>query len=407
MTDARCPPGSEGGAVLAGGCVVGMLLLPLRHTSSVQLNLFVSVDALYLWLCQQPLDPRTATIHSMLPPPLPELKMEQEQQHVMSTVDRSLVIARVGSSWASAVILSAEGHILTNAHLLRPHLDIPAAENKPPPSTKLPDFFTTDIDDAPSDTLNVDPFNVKFKYNDTVMVRLQQHHCCSPNTANTSSSYSAEEGSRWVRCQVLYFSTGPWDVCLLKANVDAPLIPAKLSRAKPERGQPVFVVGHALFGPPANLLATVSRGVLSRVAFLPLAGSPVPVLLQTDAAVHSGNSGGFLADDKGSLLGLVTSNVKHTWQPLLLSEASPSSSSSSVTQHPLLNFSIPASQLEPVFRFCESGDRALLSEFNRPNEAVAKLWRLEENNPRPAPVLRTSDKYKEVLQRVSEQQSKL
>ena len=53
--------------------------------------------------------------------------------------------------------------------------------------------------------------------------------------------------------------------------------------------------------------------------------------------VHSGNSGGLLVDERGRMVGLVTSNVKHTWQPPFALEGDlPQSSVATIV--PPLNF---------------------------------------------------------------------
>lgn len=208
---------------------------------------------------------------------------------------------------------------------------------------------------------------------------------------------------------MIFVCTGAWDVCLLHAKLPpnvrlCPLARPPLSPALyPARS--VFVMGHALFGPPANLRPTVTAGVLSRVVYLPKKdrtslGDEQPVLLQTDAAVHSGNSGGLLAGTDGEWLGLVTSNVKHSWQP---PPTEPPAPSKATTVIPHLNLSIPARRLLPLFDYCRTQDVAALHALNRPNPVVVKVWTLEDLNPPPEPVLREGPKYLQVLRMIREQ----
>ena len=65
-------------------------------------------------------------------------------------------------------------------------------------------------------------------------------------------------------------------------------------------GQTVYAVGN-----PYNLGTSVSRGILSATGrnF----GNPYLDIIQTDAAINKGNSGGALVNDRGQLIGLSTS----------------------------------------------------------------------------------------------------
>ena len=65
-------------------------------------------------------------------------------------------------------------------------------------------------------------------------------------------------------------------------------------------GQTVYAVGN-----PYNLGTSVSRGILSATGrnF----GNPYLDIIQTDAAINKGNSGGALVNDRGELIGLSTS----------------------------------------------------------------------------------------------------
>ena len=70
----------------------------------------------------------------------------------------------------------------------------------------------------------------------------------------------------------------------------------------PEVGSDVYVIGH-----PVGLGWTVTRGVVSATRKAGEAG-PTP-LIQTDAAISPGNSGGPLLDRDGRLLGVVSSKL--------------------------------------------------------------------------------------------------
>lgn len=97
------------------------------------------------------------------------------------------------------------------------------------------------------------------------------------------------------------------DIALLEVD-GGRLTPAPRGRSRDLRaGQIALAIGNAL-GLPGN--PTVSLGVVSAVN-RPLPGSDFVLegLLQTDAAVNPGNSGGPLADLRGSVIGINTAVV--------------------------------------------------------------------------------------------------
>jgi hypothetical protein len=77
-------------------------------------------------------------------------------------------------------------------------------------------------------------------------------------------------------------------------------------------GAPVAAYGHALYGNHwKQRRPSLSVGNLSKVVAL----HGRPAMLQSSAAVHGGNSGGMLLNPEGTVLGMVTSNVRHTPPP--------------------------------------------------------------------------------------------
>lgn len=86
------------------------------------------------------------------------------------------------------------------------------------------------------------------------------------------------------------------DVALLRAP-GAVLAPLAFRDHRPAVGETVLALGN-----PFGLGITASRGIVS--ALPDAIGNP---LLQTDAAVNAGNSGGPLLDRYGRVLGMVTS----------------------------------------------------------------------------------------------------
>lgn len=72
-------------------------------------------------------------------------------------------------------------------------------------------------------------------------------------------------------------------------------------------GDPAFVIGH-----PFGLAGSLSTGVISgldRAMTAPNLSQPITGLIQFDAAVNPGNSGGPLVDQRGDVVGIVTGLV--------------------------------------------------------------------------------------------------
>ena len=104
------------------------------------------------------------------------------------------------------------------------------------------------------------------------------------------------------------------DIAVLRpANVPANLVPATLG--DPGRlaiGAPAFVIGH-----PFGLTGSLSAGVVSgldRSMSAPGLAAPLTGLIQFDAAVNPGNSGGPLVDSNGEVVGIVTGLVNPAGQ---------------------------------------------------------------------------------------------
>ena len=373
LTDCRCLPGSEGGPVVLSThpskavLLAGLVTLPLHLTnllSPVLLNNVVSAEAVWLWLHQ---DERTVPhphFHSLVSSPTVAVvspvtsstafaspcsstlspvsfpsKAALSSSLSLSSVsasrvsvdgmiqraDRSLAIARVRSSWASAIVLTADGYIATNAHLLAPfHLSTGSATTEPAVSSSS------------------QPQSAQ------VLVSLPASIGLSPRSR------------RWYKASVVYVCRSPWDLALLKINPTSPLTPVALPlpSTEPARpGDPVYVLGHALFSPSSMLLPTLTRGVLSQCVSMAASSTSSaapersPILLQTDSAVHNGNSGGLLLSRTGLCLGMITSNVQHTALPTAPDSPTPASppsttaSSTSSVIIPQLNLSIPAAVL--------------------------------------------------------------
>ena len=104
------------------------------------------------------------------------------------------------------------------------------------------------------------------------------------------------------------------DIAVLRpVNGPAKVIPATMGDAsRLVIGAPAFVVGH-----PFGLTGSLSAGVISgldRTIGAPGLAKPLTGLIQFDAAVNPGNSGGPLVDENGEVVGIVTGLVNPAGQ---------------------------------------------------------------------------------------------
>ena len=104
------------------------------------------------------------------------------------------------------------------------------------------------------------------------------------------------------------------DIAVLRpSSTPAKLVPATMG--DPGRlaiGSPAFVIGH-----PFGLTGSLSAGVVSgldRSINVPGKSTPLTGLIQFDAAVNPGNSGGPLVDENGEVVGIVTGLVNPSGQ---------------------------------------------------------------------------------------------
>ena len=92
------------------------------------------------------------------------------------------------------------------------------------------------------------------------------------------------------------------DLALLRVNADQPLTALKLAdSAGVTVGDPVFAIGS-----PFGLAQTLTSGIVSATdrTIQGLDGSPIDRVIQTDAALNPGNSGGPLLNSSGQVIGI-------------------------------------------------------------------------------------------------------
>jgi len=112
------------------------------------------------------------------------------------------------------------------------------------------------------------------------------------------------DGRRFFDVQLIGFDTIT-DLALLKINADhLPVIPVDDSYVS-SVGDVVLAIGN-----PLNLGQTITQGIISATGKQKITDSPYNNLLQMDAAINVGNSGGALVNSNGDLVGITSAQFK-------------------------------------------------------------------------------------------------
>jgi S1-C subfamily serine protease len=119
------------------------------------------------------------------------------------------------------------------------------------------------------------------------------------------------------------------DLALLKAEITPEYVFSVVDRIIPQVGDTVFAIGS-----PGGLEKTVTSGIVSALSrrFLQIGD-----VIQIDAAVNHGNSGGPVVDREGRLVGIVFAGIEN---------------------YPGLNFAVPAARLAAALPAMLAGGRA-------------------------------------------------
>jgi S1-C subfamily serine protease len=151
----------------------------------------------------------------------------------------------------------------------------------------------------------------------------------------------------------VHATDGPADLALLRIEAEGATFPvAQLGDdARMLPGESVLVVGN-----PFGLGGTVTRGILSATGRRGVVPDNVVPLLQTDAAINPGSSGGALVNLRGEVIGLVNAILTRT------------GSSQGV------GFAVPASEIRSALPYLVKGEaphRAWIGVRVRPRTPAA------------------------------------
>ncbi|XP_028776760.1 glyoxysomal processing protease, glyoxysomal isoform X1 [Neltuma alba] len=404
MADIRSLPGMEGSPIFSeNASFTGILIRPLRQkTSSVEIQLVIPWEVI--------VTASSGLLRNWPQNTAKELYHEGKSQdggkgsstktddfgywgsnHANSKFSSSspLPIEKAMASiclvtiddgvWASGVLLNSQGLILTNAHLLEPwrfgktqisgYGDNPKefpflAERDASVRKGVKDKQQSQTRRSKMTILNPFPANEPAGYilssnhnrHQVIRVRLDHVKPCI-----------------WCNAKVVYVCKGPWDVALLQLeSIPDQLAPIVMNFSWPSMGSKAYVIGHGLFGPRCGFFPSVCSGVVAKVieaetpqSYLSVqqghTHGQLPAMLETTAAVHPGASGGAVVNSDGHMIGLVTSNARHSGGTVI----------------PHLNFSIPCAALAPIYVFSKDmKNLSVLRVLDEPDEYISSVWAL-------------------------------
>lgn len=309
FTDARCAAGSEGGPVFAQGRFLGMVLPALQDRALSQKLELAAV--LPMRFCVDDDDEGDDQGGG-------EEDEGEQEEHALVSASRGVALLRIGQNWGSGVLVRVDpvtqtGYLLTCAHVVQGATSV----------------------------------NVQFL------------------------SRSAAAGKREELCRrtghVLFISDGPVDVAVVAVHNLSPWVrPVEISARDVESGDDCSAIGFSIFEPSGAVgnWATISSGNVCRVVECE---DGLACMLQTCTPVFRGHSGGMLSCPQGKLLGIITSNAKHSTGAII----------------PEINFAIPISFLHHLVAHVH--EPKVWLEFNvltKQSWALKSIWAL---SPPPPP----------------------
>ncbi|KAG4945616.1 hypothetical protein JHK87_041623 [Glycine soja] len=397
MADIRCLPGMEGCPVFSEhACLIGVLIRPLRQkTYGEEIQLVIPWDAIVTasssLLRKRPQNTQKGLCNQG------ETFMLQEGSSPLpiEKAMTSVCLVTIGDGvWASGVLLNSQGLILTNAHLLEPwrfgkeHVNGGGYGTNSERISSMLEGTAYLVNRVESNQVSqTSPLKMPILY--PFAANEQGGYKSSPTYDNHRNiRVRLDHIKPWVWCyaKVVYVCKGPWDVALLQLeSVPDNLLPITMNFSRPSTGSQAFVIGHGLFGPKRGFFPSVCSGVVAKVveaktpqSYLSIQPEHLhnhehfPAMLETTAAIHPGASGGAVINSDGHMIGLVTSNARHSGGAVI----------------PHLNFSIPSAALAPVFKFSKAmQDLSLLRILDEPNEYLSSVWALmRPSYPNPHPM---------------------
>ncbi|XP_056386452.1 peroxisomal leader peptide-processing protease [Hyla sarda] len=315
LTDARCLPGSEGGALFLfkEGIlhVIGIIVAPLCWKMNEWVGLTVACSLSPILENMSKVLGTNITLKNEVNP------LQLIDHYISKTVGprtveppiSSVVLVDSGQAWGSGVLLSPN-LVLTCRHVIR----------------------------------------------NSVKVSVKIYHPMKLTWLQTYERYQAIKGRVLFATQAF----SPYDIAVVELEESIPGIPEPVLASGYCTGEDVYVVGFGAFGESCG--PSVTCGVLSAV----ISVGNVPVMLQTSCAVHGGSSGGPLfSAESGHLLGIVASNTKDN-------------STGATYPHLNFSIPITIVRAA-IQRYRQYGDLRSFRELNKAGHAVQDVWRLQRS----------------------------
>ena len=190
-------------------------------------------------------------------------------------------------------------------------LPVFAADGVPAPVMEATKSVVRILSEYPKSSATGSGFVIKNEPGEVLIVT--NDHVVEGNPSKISVWVSE---SRLVEAEIV-FTTSERDLCVLKLNGTVDMNPLKLSREEPQHGAAIYAVG---FPGAGDILsdtkahtsdsATITDGIISAIrTFTIEKGGRSVKLLQVNAAINSGNSGGPLFNTAGEVIGINTYKV--------------------------------------------------------------------------------------------------
>jgi len=320
MTDARMLAGYEGGVAIERHSqrFIGIIMPPLRRKNRHSVEVGLIIPALSI----------KQTISKYIKSQSKELtESNDEMSQLICEAKRSVVMISVKNTWASGIIVSNSGHIITNAHVLYPILK-----------------------DEPDITKCFVNIRIDYPY------------------------------KQWINnVRVIFVSHPCWDIALLKFPEGYDYITRELSVAEIplssqnlEKAVSVVAIGHSIFEPSINLQPTISQGIISNIAKV----NEKPILIQASSSIHNGSSGGLLLSlppkSRPQFLGVLASNIQLSMNNS--NSLLPKNENNTVIH---LTLAIPCEALHDINIYLDTEDPHWLHQFEKEDPSATSIWGLE------------------------------
>jgi len=323
LTDARCLPGSEGGMVVDSFGNTMGMLMPTLNRSDKSALELTGIIPIECF--QKELQLICSETASV------------SEDDSYSRAAQSVVLISIHSSWGSGIAISHDGYIITCAHLFR--------------------SFTKKDENTGRLVMKNNRSKIRIVFRDT-------------------------DDISEIDADLVFCSSSSVDIALLKIDRYIESI-AVCSIRQPLAGDPCAAIGHAIFDPSINLQSTISTGVVSKV----VTNEGSSAMYQTCTNVFRGHSGGLLADRHGALLGLLTSNARHSNGKII----------------PTINFTLPFNVFAPLIdsiTFPALERETIYDMYDEENPALLSLWRLETGSMHNEPELPTDSNFADFLSKL-------